>query len=65
MCHNVQQEELGQKFTQSQKGMVMYNKVNGTTNMKHNVVSMHCATLELYKTQCFNATKHSDVHQKC
>jgi len=56
---------LGQKITQSQKGMVMYNKVHGTTNMSHHVASMHYATLDLYKTQCFNVTKHSNVHQKC
>ncbi len=65
LCHNVQQEKLGQKNTQGWKGMVMYNKVHGTIDMSHHVASMHNATSELYKTQCFNATKHSNVHQKC
>jgi nitrate/TMAO reductase-like tetraheme cytochrome c subunit len=41
LCHNVQQEEVDQSSTQSQKGFIMYNKDHGITAMNPHVVLKH------------------------
>jgi len=41
LCHSVQQKEVDQSSTQSQKGFIMYNKDHGITAMNRHVVSKH------------------------
>ncbi len=48
MCHNMQQEENNQNFTQSQKGLGKYNRDHGTTTMSCHVFSKHYVVLALY-----------------
>ncbi len=57
LCHNVQQEEVDQNSTQSQKGLVMYNKDHGIIAMNH-VALEHFRVLKLYQMQHFNVTTH-------
>ncbi len=49
LCHNVQQEKVGQSSTQSEKNLVMYNKDHDTTTMNCHVILKHFAILKLYQ----------------
>jgi hypothetical protein len=57
----VQQEKVDKSFTQSYKGLVMYNKDHGITTISHHVILEHFAILKLYQMRCSIATTQSNA----
>jgi len=55
LCHKVQQEKVDQSFTQSWKGLVMYNKDHNTFAMSYHVAFGHSIVLRLYQIWHFGA----------
>ncbi len=48
VCHNIQQEVLGESSTQNHKGLVMYIKDHGITTMNQHVAFEHSTMLKQY-----------------
>jgi len=63
LCHNVQQEKVDQNYTQSWKGLVIYNEDHGTTTMSCYVASKYFVVLKLYQMQRSNVVTQFDAPQ--
>jgi hypothetical protein len=62
VCHNIQQEVVGESSTQNKKGLVMYIKDRGIITMSRHVAFEHSIVLKQYNTQRTTITTIATTH---